>query len=244
MIHPDQAIYPLNTRLALAAVASAPFQTQIVGSQDNPTWVGDFTTLQIFLYNNPGPGPCAVVIQWFDTNNAQLLTALGQQFFHVGVGGTLKANIPIRVPWVAVYVAAPAACTVAIECRLNNLTDQPLTDYDNEVQPSLGLLATTAAEGVLIGAGGSQSFETIATYVGRCHLWVYGPGACAVQLRGQDYYSNDLGIISQTTIPGGSAGPATDVNIDVALPPTRVIAKLINTFSSAATMYATLVPAP
>lgn len=244
MIHSDQAILPYAQSFAVPAytgIHTAP----LIGSLVNPAlpggvtpaWVGDFTTIQLYL--NTKAAAVELFVQWFDTNTSGQLLPFGQQTIHVGPGKLLLLNQPTRLPWCYLGIQGAAATTVVAEVRLNNLTHQPLTDHNfGGGSPAPGLFPVATA-GVAVPANSSVDVETIATYIGKAHLWASGPAGCSVQLRAQDFLGTDLGIFAQTFIIGT---PAPDSNFEVGLPPFRVIARFSNTNASAQTVFAGLVP--
>lgn len=239
MIHSDEAIFPYNAAFPVfAAHAASLVGTRIPAGPFVPTWVGDFTNIQIYV-QAPADENLQVVIQWFDTDPSGQLAGFGQQIFHLAALGLLLGNVPTRLPWCLVTVQTGAAdSTATAEVRLNNHTGRPLTEC-NYPENSSGLLPVSTSQGIVVPAMDHVDVVATTCYVGKAHLWVSGPQNCSVQLRATDHQGVDYGIIAQAFIIGT---PAPDYNFDVGIPPRIVRARLSNNNSVDQTVFATLAP--
>jgi hypothetical protein len=247
VIHPDVA------RVTTTSLLPAPGIYPLLGTAAQPSWVGDFETLSLYALA-ASLSPWRLAVTWWDMNTVGQYQALQTDLIDVAgafsTTQTVDVDLPTRQPWVTVAAVNPATLTLTFQARLSN-RHHSRPHY--RVPTPAGLLPPSmATTGVLFGSNGSSTSETIAPYAGRAHLWAYATntsGAASVTLTAVDYLGNTLGVIGEVNlnvVNANATGTVTapEANIELLVPPSRIIATLTSTLNVANRIFVALQPEP
>jgi hypothetical protein len=237
VIHADTALYPFTHQLAIPAAG-----VQLIGGSGPNTgvWVGDFTTLHLYLRPLAGTA-CVVTIRWFDTQDYNLQTPFNIRTLYVGGTSTLAFNLPVIAPLVSVTIGAAVNTAVDCQARLSNQSGLPLADFRPPpgVSGLLGSGVGSPPSGINVPGTSTNTTETNATFAGAAHLWLDLEPSTYAQVQSFDHLGALLGIIAMVR---NDTTVETEPQFDLALPPTRIKVVLGNLSAGSLPMFANLVP--